>query len=55
VRSCCLPLQVSVRSRAGLGLVADQPALADLRAATEDLRAATGNAVALCPAGGDAR
>ncbi len=52
MRSCCLPLQVSVGSRAGLGLVADQPALADLRAATEDLRAATGKAVALCPAGG---
>src|SRR2546425_3877223 len=32
-----------------------QPALAGLLAAAEDLLAATGNAVALCPAYGDAR
>jgi ArsR family transcriptional regulator, cadmium/lead-responsive transcriptional repressor len=53
LRDCGL---VSVRAvgRASLWSLA-QPALAGLLAAAEDLLAATGNAVALCPAYGDAR
>src|SRR2546425_2323102 len=53
LRDCGL-VDVRAVGRASVWSLA-QPALAGLLAAAEDLLAATGNAVALCPAYGDAR
>jgi len=53
LRDCGL-VSASAVGRASVWSLA-QPALAGLLAAAEDLLAATGNAVALCPAYGDAR